>query len=475
MRYREFQVRIRPLADTQPTIALPQLSAGEFPAVASVVDPSGCRYVERTANGRLYRPTRCAGSLGLDFDADIYSFMEEKAEELTVSTLAEALQSTVSKRSKERDRYTLFDPAVKQAHRMHDLADFVGSRVTHEGGGTASSDAFPLVVHDGLVWSAADEQAWLIDIDDGTIELSRHARSWLERGFRMDRLDEAKAFAKNVFGRDVIVKGSVQVLKPGFYRRDDRTLAAKGMLQTAVFSFSRDGFLVDADEETVEMWLSARAYLQSGGGIDVDKAVEVADSFFEKALVERGSMNAFGRDSFDRTAGRVFEFARARWKWIRARPEGDSEVFATDLSDLAASAADYSEELPFESCLKTLSEIDELVGVDESFKANIRTVALRVMSHQDRYKFLHGVSQMSQLGASTGDARQSDRDDHVRLDFISCPSGGETLTLLMKGHTISTGASRTDRSGIFELGYSGQDELREIVDFIVRRKWNGSA
>lgn len=89
MKYCEFQVSIRPLADVRPTIALPQLSAGEFPAVASVVDPLGYRYVERTANGRLYRPTRCAGTLGLDFDADIYSFEEETAEELTVSTLAE--------------------------------------------------------------------------------------------------------------------------------------------------------------------------------------------------------------------------------------------------------------------------------------------------------------------------------------------------------------------------------------------------
>jgi hypothetical protein len=41
MKYAEFQVRIRPLADTQRTIVLPQLSADEFQAVASVVDSFG--------------------------------------------------------------------------------------------------------------------------------------------------------------------------------------------------------------------------------------------------------------------------------------------------------------------------------------------------------------------------------------------------------------------------------------------------
>jgi hypothetical protein len=248
--------------------------------------------------------------------------MEDQAEELTVSTLAEALQSTIARRSKERDRYNFLDPAIKHVHRMHDVANFVGSRVARGGDGTASAAAFPLVVYDGLVWSAADEKVWWIDIEDGTIELSRDAPGRPERAFRLDRLDEAKAFAQDVFGRDVAVKGSVQVLMPGFYRRDDLTLAAKGMLQTAVFSFSRYGFLVDAEEGTVEMWLSARAYVRPGGGIDVDQAVGMAESLFEGALVEGGSMNAFGRDSFDRTVGRDFEFARARWRWIFGRLDG---------------------------------------------------------------------------------------------------------------------------------------------------------
>jgi hypothetical protein len=130
-------------------------------------------------------------------------------------------------------------------------------------------------------------------------------------------------------------------------------------------------------------------------------------------------------------------------------------------------------ELPFEESLSSLRKVEQMTGVSERFRSDVRALALRMLSFQDRYRSFHLFAQLSQLGTGFGDGRQSDRDDHVGLHFTSGP-GGDSVAVFLCGRRLTFAAKRgLGQVSKFETSYADQDELRAIVDSYCVRTWAG--